>query len=364
MNSYDDSLKNEYYEKYLKLKDEFETYRNFAETTIQIISDRNFKLEKKLDAVTNIVEISKYINSYISDKNLITMINDMSIGVLGATYSSIYSMENDKLVVKATNVKEDNNVFLHKDYWRELLSGEPFIINAKEPLFDEDSARKDIHSVIGVPIALREKFIGYMIVEHTLYNFFGHDHINFITTIANQIAIALENNVLYNQIRECAIRDPLLTIYNRKHFFELVEKKIKENPNNKFAIIMVDLDDFKKTNDVNGHLFGDEVLKQTTKIIQDNIDKNDMIGRYGGEEIIIYINELDNIDEVYDKINNIRLKISKNIIYCGNTKSSVTASFGISYYPVNGHNLHEVISIADIRLYEAKKEGKNKIIYR
>lgn len=356
------NLSNQYNEDYLKLKDEFETYQNFAESTIQLLTEKNIKLEKKLDAITNIVEISKYINSYLSDKNLIPMINDMIIGILGATYCSIYLMEENHLAIKASNLKDYSCDLSHKEIYEDLLNGRPFILNSKEPLFDKVYYKENIHSLIGVPIYLREKFIGYIIVEHALNNFFVHEHIKFISTIANQIAIALENNNLYHQIRENSIRDPLLGIYNRKYFYDVIEKKLSKGRKKKFAIVMMDLDNFKKANDVNGHQYGDEVLKQTVKIIEENIDKNDMLARYGGEEMVIFVNEFINSSEVYDKIDNIRLKISENIVKYKDVKSSVTASFGVSYYPTDGKNLNEVISVADSRLYVAKKTGKNKVV--
>ncbi|MCY6356806.1 sensor domain-containing diguanylate cyclase [Clostridium sp. ZS2-4] len=359
---YTDFKSGDFEEKYLKLKDEFETYQNFAESTIQIISEKNAKLEKKLDSMTNIVEISKYINSYLSKKNLIPMINDMIIGILGATYSSIYLMSDNELVIKATNHKDKMFKFYNEEFYKELINENPFIMNSKTPLFGRNSQSSDIHSLIGVPIGLREKFIGYIIVEHALNNFFDHEHITFISTIANQIAIALENNALYNQIRENSIRDPLLRIYNRKYFFDILENKLKENANREFAIVMIDLDNFKKTNDRYGHQFGDEVLMQTTEIIQNNVGKHDIVSRYGGEEIVIYIKTGKDLEAVYKKVDNIRLNISENVITYGNIKVVITASFGISYYPKDGENLQDVISIADARLYAAKKIGKNKVV--
>lgn len=362
MGKCDGELKDKYKEEFLKLKDEFETYQSFAEATIQMITEKNIKLEKKLDSIINIVEISKYINSYLSDKNLIPMINDMIIGILGATYSSIYIMENGCLVVKATNVQNKNYNFCEDEY-KDLLNGKAFIINSKETIFLKETSKSDIHSVIGVPIYLGEKFMGYILVEHGLNNYFGYEHIKFISNIANQIAIALENNALYNRIREMAIRDPLLGIYNRKYFFETVEDILSKNPMEIVAFVMMDLDNFKEVNDKYGHQFGDKTLIQTTNIILHNIDdKNDLIARYGGEEIIICIRKETDMEEVYKKIDNIRIKISENVVRYKDIEKKITASFGISYYPIDGTNINEMISVADSRLYAAKKKGKNKVI--
>lgn len=363
MNDYKVDLKNQLEKKYIKLKDEFETYQNLAESTIQIIAKKNIRLEKKLDAITNIVEISKYINSFLSNKNLIPMINDMIIGILGATYSSIYIVENKELVIKATNIENSDYNFYNDGDYKKLFNGKYFIINSKKPLLKDDILKSQIHSLIGVPIYIREKFIGYIVVKHTLNNFFGHDHINFISTIANQIAIALENNFLYNQIREMAITDSLIGIYNRKYFFNIIEKKLKQNLVKNFAIVMLDIDDFKSVNDLYGHQVGDLVLKETGKIIRDNLDEVDIIGRYGGEEIIIYIPNYNNSIEVYKKVDNIRIKINENIVKHKGKKVCITASFGVGYYPKDGKNITTVVAVADSRLYTAKRTAKNKVIY-
>ena len=343
---------------YERLTEEFETYQNFAEKTIESINSKNIDLEKKLDALTNIVEVSKYINSFISDNDLIPMINDMILGILGVTYSSIYLEEKEELVVKASNIESNFN---NDEIFNELRNGKPFIINCNESLFLNNPEKDEIHSLIGVPITLREKFMGYIILEHTLCNFFDYEHIKFISAIANQIGIALENNMLYTKIKESSTKDPLLGILNRKCFFTLIEEIISKLPSRRFAIVMIDFDNFKKVNDIYGHQFGDEVLIQTTKLISELLEKNDAIARYGGEEIILYIDDCNDYDEVYRKIDDIRMRISQNQVVFKNINKRVTASFGLSFYPENGATLQNVISVADNMLYESKKLGKNKV---
>lgn len=344
--------------KYDKLKKEYETYQNFAEGTIQMINEKNIKLEKNLDSLANLIEVSKYINSYLSDSNLIPVINDMIVGILGVMYSSIYISESSKLVIRATNVPDKNNIINDKIIIDEINNYRVFVINSCGKFYSREDV--DIHSVIGVPITLRDKFIGYIIVEHTLYNFFNYEHVKFISAIANQIGIAIENSILYNTIREASIRDPLLSIYNRKYFFDKVESIIKKYPKKNFGVVMIDFDDFKRINDLYGHQFGDKVLMETVKLIQKNIDNNDILARYGGEEIIIYIDNVIDYDNITKKIDNIRFKISKNIIELKNIKKSITVSFGLSFYPKDGLNIEQVIYVADQMLYTAKKSGKNR----
>ncbi|MBU3126991.1 sensor domain-containing diguanylate cyclase [Clostridium tagluense] len=347
-------------EKFERLREEFETYQNFAESTIQIISEKNTKLEKMLDNITNIVEISKYINSNISDSNLISMINDMIIGISGVTYSSIYLYEFDKLVVKATNSDEVDLNLKFKDHFVQLNEGKLFIINSKSAV-GEDLIKDKIHSIIGIPINLRDKFTGYIIVEHTLWNFFSQEYVSFISSIAIQIAITIENSLLYAKVKESSIRDPLLGIYNRKYFFDTIENKLFTDISTEFAIVMMDIDDFKKVNDLYGHQAGDDILLSITNTISENLHEEDIVARYGGEEIVIYIHEVRNYNIVYNRIDNIRKKITNTISESKNLKNPITASFGISYYKGN-KSVDKVLEIADIMLYKAKASGKNRVV--
>lgn len=357
MNDYNNLKK-----KYDKLKEEFETYQNFTENTMSIMNEKNIKLEKQLDALVNIVEISKYINSNIGDHNLISKINDMIIGILGVTYSSIYLNENGILKIKATNFHDANYNIFKEESFEKLNNGKPFVVNCKEDLFKRNLGKYKIHSIIGIPIHIRNKLIGYIIVEHSLYDFFGQEHIKFISTIANQIGISLQNNFLYNKVKENSIMDPLMPLYTRKHFFNLVNKKIAENSKTKFALVMIDIDNFKSVNDNYGHQFGDQVLIETAKIINKNVRKYDLVARYGGEEIVIYLEGTYHCREIYNRIDDIREQISNNIVKFGKTEKSVTASFGIGYYPEDGNDTKEILTVADKMLYKAKKTGKNKVI--
>lgn len=351
----------DYKKLYNYLKEEYKTYQVFSESHIQELNNKNIKLEKNIDSLTNIVEISKYINTYFSNNNLIAMINDMIIGILGVTYSTIFLIENDELIIKTSNI-ECNDINLTSTEITHINKEEGFLLNSKESLKKVGDKKKDIHSIMGVPIKLRDKFIGYIVVEHHLYNFMNLELEMFLQSIANQIAIAIENYFLYRKLENLTKRDPFLGIYNRKYFFELLEKKVNVETMDKFAIVMLDIDDFKKVNDTYGHQFGDEILINTMNNIKRWLDKNDIIGRYGGEEFILYISDFRDEDSAINKIEIIRRVIQDSKININGQSKSVTASFGISFYPKDGSTVNELVKVADDLLYEAKHSGKNKII--
>ena len=154
------------------------------------------------------------------------------------------------------------------------------------------------------------------------------------------------------------ITDPLTKLYNRRYFNEKIEDLIRYYNKHKepFSAIFIDIDHFKKINDIYGHQKGDEILKETAHIIKKSIRKSDLAFRYGGEEIVVLLPKT-NIKIAYsiakrlkEKIKTIKLDDSKY----------VTASMGVGEY--KGENLKEFIEKVDFALYKAKEEGRDKII--
>lgn len=341
--------------------DELVNYQRFAEENMRRLYEKNTNLDKQISAITNILEMTKYLNSSLNEQDLIPKINDMLIGILGVTKSSIYLFENSEIELKYAKFGQRDDVRYREKLFTLFENNEPFVLNSRMPIFD-DGSNTTIHSVIGVPIFIREKIIGYLIVEHTRFDFFGYENIKFISTAAAQIGVSLENYFLYNKVKESAFKDPLLPVFTRRHFFDLVDEQIKNNKEKEFAIVMLDIDDFKKCNDDYGHLFGDQVLIKVAKVIKNSLGEDDILARYGGEEMVIFLDDASDRDLVFKKVDMIREKIQNNIVMFGEISNSVTSSFGISYYPYDGENIEKVLNAADKRLYEAKRLGKNRVI--
>ena len=155
--------------------------------------------------------------------------------------------------------------------------------------------------------------------------------------------------------------DKLTGVYNRKYFeeallFLLDNARLEKN---EFAVIMFDIDDFKGVNDKYGHQTGDEVLVKLTKEVKKCIGKGDIIGRYGGEEFIVL---LPNVNK--EKAINMAEKIRTNVEDARilGDKRKVTISIGIAMSAYEPLNSEEIIERADQALYKAKNEGKNRCI--
>ena len=113
---------------------------------------------------------------------------------------------------------------------------------------------------------------------------------DFFEVVTETITLALQNLIYFEKIRDRAYIDGLTQIYNRKYMDIFLPKKTKAYVHNNinFAIVMFDIDYFKKFNDTYGHQFGDLVLRELSKIVSKNIREIDVLFRYGGEEFVIF----------------------------------------------------------------------------
>lgn len=173
--------------------------------------------------------------------------------------------------------------------------------------------------------------------------------------------LILELHNLEVLMRERATIDSLTKVSTRKMFFELSKNiyDIEQRENNKFSLIYLDIDDFKRVNDTKGHLFGDEVLRTIGKILNENKRKSDVVGRIGGEEFaLLLINTTSDYAFVYCE--KLRKKIEETKITYNNETLYVTVSFGIAMYD-GAQDLKKLCEMADKALYKAKNSGKNRV---
>ncbi len=158
--------------------------------------------------------------------------------------------------------------------------------------------------------------------------------------------------------------DPLTKLFTRYYFSELSSQYFENAVNQKdsLAIVMCDIDNFKKINDTYGHLVGDKVLKTIAKILRDNVRATDIVGRFGGEEFIMAFPSTD-----FNEVNLILERLRRLIKDVQEFPVKLTLSFGVVIYPQNTENIlikspEDLIRLADIALYHAKNTGKDKIV--
>ncbi|MEM7069161.1 MAG: GGDEF domain-containing protein [Pseudomonadota bacterium] len=164
---------------------------------------------------------------------------------------------------------------------------------------------------------------------------------------------------------EDSMKDPLTDIGNRRWLERSLSKVLETSDFNieKYCLVLIDLDHFKKINDTFGHLVGDKVLRYFGSILNKSIKGQNICARYGGEEFAILLSGYE-LDKAVGFMNEIRKKLEGSNLVLSNTKKSigtVTASFGVTTVK-NGDTMEELLDRADELLYSAKSAGRNQVV--
>ena len=167
-------------------------------------------------------------------------------------------------------------------------------------------------------------------------------------------ALRLEN------LEKEAKNDGLTGLLNRKTFCaQLTNVLSRLDGRYPCAVVMLDIDHFKKVNDTYGHPAGDEVIRKVSSVIRKTVRKVDMAGRYGGEEFVIYLHSTDphHAGQIAERL---RLMIRQTRFVFDQREVGVTASLGIACYPGDGKTSEELLHLADVALYRSKQGGRDR----
>jgi diguanylate cyclase (GGDEF)-like protein len=170
-------------------------------------------------------------------------------------------------------------------------------------------------------------------------------------------------NAYHEEIYRLTTIDGLTQVFNKRYFLETLEREIgrAQRYRRDLSLIIFDIDHFKKINDTYGHLAGDHVLKHLALVIKSRIRREDILSRYGGEEFTIILPEIDreNASQFADKI---RRLIEKAVFKFEDTEIPITISIGVAAYAPESGDVAEFIKVADDKLYQAKTQGRNRVV--
>jgi diguanylate cyclase (GGDEF)-like protein len=219
---------------------------------------------------------------------------------------------------------------------------------------------KETRSELCVPLLALEETLGVLVLESAKINNFQEEDIRVLQSVAGICAVGIRTAMQLHQAKTMASTDGLTGIYNRRGFETRIIESLAAAERNGLglALLMIDIDHFKKLNDEFGHLLGDEVLRQVAKLFSQHIRKNDLVCRYGGEEFAILLPETstDRAVGVADKLR----KVVQEHQFPG-VPRPVTISLGVADFPSHSKNRDELVRAADSALYVAKVNGRNRI---
>jgi diguanylate cyclase (GGDEF)-like protein len=188
------------------------------------------------------------------------------------------------------------------------------------------------------------------------------DRVKIGNTIFKFIASKDMEAEYYDQLYQFSIRDGLTGLYNRKSFDDKLESEFTRSKRygHSLSMVMIDIDFFKNVNDTYGHLAGDAVLTNLSKLFGRYFRSVDYIARYGGEEFAIILPETP-INGAVLTTERIRMAVANNEVFVNQHKINVTISAGIAEYLPDMTKREQLIDAADKKLYEAKNNGRNRV---
>ena len=275
-------------------------------------------------------------------------------------------------MIASARANEKANVKTKKgdifDDWL-IKKGQPLLVEdaKKDFRFDIEKVSADddrkILSLISVPLVIADKRIGVLRIDSPLEDSFSTGDLRFLRTIGDLAAVAIENAQLFERIEELAVKDSLTGLYLRRYLAERMTTELNRHLRNKreLAFLMIDLDEFKKYNDVYGHMAGDIVLKSIAETMQECFhEPGDLICRYGGEEFVVLLPDCSRKNAIA-LAEEFRKKVANKEIVLRQKKTRITVSIGVAMFPADAQIKDDLILKADNALYKAKSEGRNKV---
>ena len=182
-----------------------------------------------------------------------------------------------------------------------------------------------------------------------------------IRTQFDKLLISKEELALNQEkLRDISIRDALSGVYNRRYMDEILDLLTK-TPEERFALLMIDIDHFKNVNDTCGHRAGDFVIQTVASFLKSATRKKDIVCRYGGDEFLVILIDCA-YDDALSKATEMKRMVDAIGCACDDPDAMhVTASIGVALYPENGASKETLLRAVDMALYQAKEEGRNRI---
>ncbi|MBY0474294.1 MAG: diguanylate cyclase [Nitrosomonas sp.] len=343
----------------------------------ELASSFNIMSEKLGDQFETLAALSKIDREILSALNIEKIAYDVLIHlqrIATVHFASISVIHDDSLKQMHVYMIDSNSKQLHNhshvlsDNLRQLLTHNPEGIWIENELIRQQIQIDKINMVSPhlflLPLNWKDQTVGFIALGFSIASHWKADEIKRIRDYTDRIAVALfTKNREELLIRQARI-DNLTGLPNRFLFAEQLQKEIAQTrrEEEKFAILYIDLDNFKKINDSLGHSAGDKLLCDAGTRLQKCIRESDTIARLGGDEFAIIISQIDSQHQIVSAVNKIINSMTKPFIINGE-ENVVAASIGIAIYPHDGANIADLMRNSDIAMYRAKAKTGSQYIF-
>ena len=216
-----------------------------------------------------------------------------------------------------------------------------------------------------VPMSAHGRNVGCLTLGSSQEDAFDESAARLAQVLANEAAIALENTRLFHEVERLSTVDPLTGLHNRRHFSASARVEFERSRRYRLDLsaIMMDIDHFKRVNDTFGHTIGDQVLVEVAGACMNGIRPMDLHARYGGEEFCFILPETG-LNGAVALAERLRVSVAGLHFETEGKIFTVTASFGVAERQADDGSVEDLLERSDKALYEAKREGRNRVVTR
>ena len=328
-----------------------------------------YSLERKRATQLQAINaIAQQTTAVMEIDNLLTQVCSLILQFFPCDHASLLLLENNRLMLRAQKGKLSPCLPLDEPLPRNSGLAARCLGSLKAVL--EPDVRKASDYVPGyletisemcLPLISFGQTVGVLVLDSGLPNAFCETDLQPLESVADICANAIQNARHLAGVKQLAYLDGVTGSFNRRHFETRLCDEINraERYGSMFSIIMIDIDNFKRVNDEFGHLLGDEVLRQVSSILCQQVRKSDVVCRYGGEEFAIIVPETSaaNAMKLAEK-----LRYTVAAWYFPGVPRPVTISAGVAAAHEHGLTRDKLVKAADEALYAAKQAGRNRVM--
>jgi diguanylate cyclase (GGDEF)-like protein len=336
----------------------------------------NSALKQRINELSVLYDLTQVVNSSLDLQTTLRVIAEKLMEVTEYDTCNLYLAGNEAeefqiQLSMGVNAKAYQAYGFNSGHWlieAALENRAPLVFQdvKREPRWQPIKGVNDhVQSWMSVPLIAEGKPIGIITLSSSEVKAISEAVLKLTSIAASQAASAIERARLYEETKRLSITDEKTGLYNFGHFKFLLgtEMKRARRYGRPLSLFMIDLDDFKIYNDLCGHLDGDQVLEQLGKTIKQSVRDVDFPARYGGDEFAVILPETDET-EAYAAAERLRecieqCHVPNQAVLPG---GKLTVSIGMSSYPTFADTKDDLIRNADAALYQAKRDGKNKVV--
>jgi len=334
------------------------------------------EIERLLIEYQSLYDLGLKLTASENPEKLYQTIVDYATSLTNTPAGSLTIFEEKRGEMSLAAVKGVSRRFSNKTRWKVRQGGlTSHILNQDQPLAVQDikrhprfdnpiMLREGIRSLIASPLKTEGRIVGILYVDDFKPRRYSTREISLLSLLSTFAAMAIEKTKLLESTRQLAITDELTGLFNHRHFRQQLNIEINraERYGRSLSLMMIDIDYFKHYNDTNGHLKGNEVLKEVGRILKEASREVDIVARYGGEEFSIIMPETKR-RRAFALSERLRKRIASHKFENANKQPNkkLTVSIGAASYPESAGTAFDLIAEADKALYEAKRAGRNTV---